>query len=159
MGVYRIAVAMLSVATLLAGCGATREQGPPTVADSEGARADQRDRSEGVPDGEPVTIDFEGEREGGGASEFEPLLGQWVIRQDPSSLAGPTVYAQTSTQDIKPPDTGAERLFGKDYQEYLDQIGAYQVFPSTAYSGGAYRDFEASVYLKPISGEVDQSGG
>lgn len=149
-----LGIVLVVLAVVLSSCGTTRGQGP---SDSPPAR--DGDSGSGGPTGVAVSLDFEGASSGRGAARFEPLLGEWVVRTDESAPSGSTVYAQTSTQNIVPPDTGADRIFGQEYSDYLDKIQAYQVFPSTIFTGGEYADVEVSVFLRPLSGRIDQSGG
>ncbi|MBI1910306.1 MAG: hypothetical protein HYS22_09095 [Deltaproteobacteria bacterium] len=80
-------------------------------------------------------LNFDNEKAGGQASGLLPHLGNWEIRRDATAPSKPNIYAQTSTKSIE------------DY------------FPLAFVPNLAYRDFVATVKIKPISGEMDQSGG
>ncbi len=113
--------------------------------------------AEGDPDGGVMT--FDSDSTAVGATGWAPLIGEWSIEEDPTAPSPPSVYAQLGKSNLAPPPEAAGDLFGSDYYEYLDSIDAYEIFPSTLMVDGTFTDVEVTVSYKPISGNIDQTGG
>ena len=109
--------------------------------------------------GDELTVDFDGDSVDEGATDFVPLIGEWVIQEDDSAPSQPNVYAQVGTQDRAPAVTDAEDVFGDAYTDLLDNIETYELFPSTILDGDQYTNLDLSVSYRPISGTIDQLGG
>ncbi len=109
--------------------------------------------------GDEFSIDFDSDSVNEGATDFVPLIGEWVVQADDSAPSQPNVYAQVGTQDLAPAATDAEDVFGDAYTDLLDNIETYELFPSTILDAGQYTNLDLSVSYKPISGTVDQVGG
>jgi hypothetical protein len=153
----RAAVVLLAASLVLVSCSNTRggEQAAPTPSSPARTYVPQA-----VPGAGSVMQRFDSDPTGQGALGWAPVLGEWTVQADPTAPSPPNVYAQVGTNDVVPPDRGAAgQLFGGDYAEFLDNIGAYQIFPSSILDDGTYGDVDLSVAYKPISGRVDQTGG
>lgn len=51
------------------------------------------------------------------------------------------------------------KMFGDTYQEFLDNIEAYYYFPFAIAKDSRFSEGDASVFVKPVSGSIDQAGG
>ncbi len=78
---------------------------------------------------------FDREREGVTPPEFEVVLGDWVVRRDPTAPSAPNVLAQVAT-----------------FPEGIR-------FPRCLVKNVRLEDLRMSAKFKPISGECDQAGG
>ncbi|MFN2354962.1 MAG: PEP/pyruvate-binding domain-containing protein [Desulfopila sp.] len=73
-----------------------------------------------------------------------------TILQDGSGLVSSVSVAMTKTMT---------RLMGKRYQDFLDNIKAYNYFPLLIARESNMEEGAAQVWVKPLSGEIDQCGG
>ncbi|HXV78803.1 MAG TPA: hypothetical protein VEG60_02880 [Candidatus Binatia bacterium] len=78
---------------------------------------------------------FDADKEGITAREFEVVLGEWVVRADPTAPSPPNLLAQVAT-----------------FPEGIH-------FPCCLVKDLHVEDLRMSVKFKPISGECDQGGG
>ncbi len=109
--------------------------------------------------GDELTVEFDSDPVNEGATDFVPLIGEWVIQVDDSAPSQPNVYAQVGTQDRAPAATDAGDVFGDAYTDFLDNIETYELFPSTILDADQYTNLDLSVSYQPISGTIDQVGG
>jgi hypothetical protein len=91
--------------------------------------------SPGLSPAEELRWNFDKDEAGRPASGLVTSMGTWEIRRDSTAPSRHNVYAQTSTKNIE------------DY------------FPLAVIPTAVYKDFVATVKIKPISGQVDRSGG
>ena len=145
---------------VIPGCSSTRGNQPVVTTTSEAPGPTGTPTKTKAPSAEKaVAQTFDEDPTGQGAPVWAPILGEWTVKEDSSAPTPPNVYAQVGDSNIRPPAGAAGQLFGSDYAKYLDNITAYEVFPSTVLTDHTYQDLEASVSYKPVSGQVDQTGG
>jgi len=94
-----------------------------------------------TPAAKSITFDFDHFPTGSVPDDFVPILsgvGQsvvWQIRAEPTARSGQKVLAQTSSEEVNPR------------------------FPLLIYKKLTEKNVEVGVYLKSISGKIDQAGG